>query len=67
MTQQSRAFDEFIDKLVNGEKPGLAEFARPALRDVAKVETQVRYPCNRSVWPPEVWAEMEAIRKGEAE
>ncbi len=31
------------------------------------IETAINYPRRKDVWPPEMWAEMEAIRTGPVE
>jgi hypothetical protein len=33
--------------------------------EITPAAVSVRYPVNRDMWPPEVWEEMERIRKGE--
>lgn len=64
MSQQSEAWNNFIDGLVD-RKPTLADFASTAIGEVERANMPVRYPVNKSVWPADVWAEMERIRKGE--
>lgn len=39
----------------------LTPIERPQL-----IETAINYPSRQDLWPPEIWAEMEAIRRGEA-
>jgi hypothetical protein len=56
---------DFEDEVVAGNL-SLAAFARTAgLREIQRVRSAIRYPANRKAWPPEVWAEMEQIRKRE--
>lgn len=56
---QSRAWDEWLDRLVDGKKPDTDEFARSALSDLPRVETQVRRLDPRK-WGFRTEAEMDA-------
>ena len=63
----TRPFADWLDAFLAGDRTA-DSFARAAGLDEARpVETPVRYPTKEDAWPPEVWAEMEAIRKGEVE
>lgn len=66
MSTQSRAYNDWQDRIAAGVKPTVENFARSALTDLPRVETGIRKP-NFSAWPPEVQAEMEAIWKGEGQ
>lgn len=65
MSEQSRSYDEWLDGIAEGRPVDAGEFARSAIGDLPRVETPIRYPSNQGAWPPEIWAEIEAIRKGE--
>ena len=61
MSEQSRAWDAFLDRVADGEKPTVEGFARTALTDLPRVDIKPRRLTNKSAWPPEVWAEMQKI------
>jgi hypothetical protein len=55
------------DGTVIGASNALAD--RLGLDRIERLETidrGIRLPMNKSIWPPEVWAEMQAIARGEA-
>ncbi len=59
MSQQSRAWDEWLDRLVDGRKPTTDDFVRSALTDLPRVETHVRQ-LNYRAWGFRSQAEMDA-------
>lgn len=64
MSEQSRAFDEWMDRVAAGEKLNAGEFARSAIGELPKITVAARPP-TKGAWPPEVWAEMQRIWNGE--
>jgi len=59
-------FNDWLDRVADGEKPTVASFAQSAITDRPKrIETRARPPMNKGMWPPKIWAEMQAIKRGE--
>lgn len=59
MAEQSRAWDQWLDRLIDGKKPTADEFARSALTDLPRVTIQPR-PLNPKSWGYRSQAEMDA-------
>lgn len=59
------AFNEWLDGVLDGKPCTVESFARSAIGDLPRIETSVRGPSRQDVWPADVWAEMQAIARGE--
>lgn len=50
MSAQSRAFDAWLDSVLDGQEADAGQFARSAIGDVPKIETTVAR-LNPKLWP----------------